>query len=145
MLGRSVVAEAERSVEHGALSGKQAGCVITDGAQKLVQTREGNVGLALHPRRAQHRDASFARERRRLCQHAGLADARFAAQHERAAAAFDLIEQRPQQLRLGVSAEKRPSVIARHGEHGRRTLSEAHLLRDSNRSIRKQPPKSVVV
>ena len=131
VLGRSVVSEAERSVEHGAVSGEQAGCVVTHRAQELVQTRERDVGLGLHPRRSQHRDVAFARERRRLRQQAGLADPRLAAQHERAAAAFDPIQQRRQQLRLGVSAEEWPSVIARHGEHGTATLPQAQCLRDS--------------
>ena len=105
VLGRNLVSEAERSVEHGAVSREQAVCVATHWAQELVQTRERDAGLALHARRCQRPDAARAGERGRLGQQPGLADARLAAQHERAAAALDLAQQRTQRLGLGVSAE----------------------------------------
>jgi len=57
-----------------------------------------------------HREAAFARERSRRGQQPGLADARLAVQHERAAATLDSIEQRSQQLDLGVPAEQRRGV-----------------------------------
>jgi hypothetical protein len=90
--------------------------------------------LGLHSGRAQHREAAFARGRSRHGQQPGLADSRLAVQHERPAATggqassaatggqassaatggqaspaaiLNSVEQRNQQLDLGVPAEQR--------------------------------------
>ena len=57
--------------------------VAERGAQQLVQCRERQLGLRLHPARAQH--VHVGRARARVVEQDGLADARLAAQRERAA------------------------------------------------------------
>ena len=70
-----------------------------------MKAREGQMSLGLHSGRAPHRDTAFARAPGGHGQKPGLADARLAEQHERAAAIADTVKQRSQQLDLGVPAE----------------------------------------
>ena len=84
--------QSEGRVEHGTLRRGQVRHAEPQRAKQLVQARERQMRLGLHPGRDQHREAAFARELSGHGQEPGLADARLSGQHERGAAIADAIK-----------------------------------------------------
>ena len=66
-------------------------------------------------------------ERRRLRHQAGLADPRLAAQHQRTPTVLNSVQERRQQLPLGVSTEEWPGIIAHRALHESDIVSGAQL------------------
>lgn len=105
MLGRVLLSHAEGRVEHGAVSWRELGRVRARRAQQLLQARECEPCLGLHSSCRQHAHVPLPGERHRLGEQAGLADARFPAQHERRTGPLDRVEQAGEEFELGFPAE----------------------------------------
>ncbi|GAA3316364.1 hypothetical protein GCM10020219_035120 [Nonomuraea dietziae] len=75
----------EHRLERGGLRARQRVEAVLQRPQQLRQRAEGEVGLGLDARHAQHAQAERCRAARRPVEQRGLADARLAAHHEGAA------------------------------------------------------------
>jgi hypothetical protein len=115
-LRRRIGAQPEGGVEHRPLRGGQVRHLGTQRAQQLMQARERQISLGLHPGRAQHHQTAFAGQVSRHREQPRLADARLAVQHQRAATRAGTAQQRGDQTDLGAPAEQRPGV-ARRARH----------------------------
>ena len=137
----------EGRVERGTLRRGQVRHAGPQRANQLMKPRKRQMRLGLHSGRAQHREAALTRQSGRHGQQPGLADARLAVQHERPAAAggqaspaaaggqaspaaiLNSVEQRNQQLDLGVPAEQRPGVT--RSDRHQRTIFPATCVKNS--------------
>jgi hypothetical protein len=100
--GWRLLAQPEGRVKRRAQRCGQFRRAKTERAKQLVKAGERQMRLGLNPGRAQHRAAAFAGGRGRCGQQPGLADSRFAGQHQRRAAGLDPVKQRSQQFDLGI-------------------------------------------
>ena len=121
----------EGRVEHGALRSRQVRGAQTQRANQLMKAGKRQMRLGLHSGRAQHREATFARNASRHGEQPGFADSRLAVQDERPAATggqaspaatLDSVKQRSQQLDLSVPADQRRRA-ARSDGHQRTILA----------------------
>jgi hypothetical protein len=108
--------QSERRLEGGPLRSRQSLHARPDRTEELMESRERQVSLGLHTRRAHNRETPVARARRRLRKQARLSHPRLAADNKRTARAFDSVEERGEHPYL-VGSTDQPSEVARLGRH----------------------------
>ncbi len=114
-LGTGGLGQPERAAEGSRLRARQAVECAEHGTQQLVQAAEGDLDLGLDAARPQH--DGIAGGRHRVIEQRALADARFAANHERRALSHTHTrKQGVDLLALGNASEQHPPILLRRRE-----------------------------
>ncbi len=136
------LAERERPAQRGGLGRRDRVEPVEQRPEQLAQAREGDVGLGLHPARAQDRHAGGDRLRARVLEQRGLADPGLADEEQRAAPAGAGVAQQP--------VDPGPLLVAADEHHRcngfrvafRATSGSVPVAAGPGRSPRASPPRS---